>query len=59
MAWLRHSDDRSPTHIWPDDVIEHDIDTLHCVCGPIIHDWVHADGTIRVTVTHQALDPYC
>lgn len=44
-------------HVYPlDDLIEHDLDTDECVCGPADVPVERDDGSIAWMVVHNSLD---
>lgn len=50
---------RDPDHVsvWPlDDLIDHDVDSDDCVCGPKTEPVERDDGSIAWILAHEALD---
>jgi hypothetical protein len=46
-----------PVHIWPvADVIEHDLESEDCVCGPIQVPVKRPDGSVGWLLRHHSLD---
>ena len=56
MSWRVHTDG-SPVHVWPDDdVIEHDVDSDDCICGPELEPIERDDGSFGWVIHHHSLD---
>lgn len=47
----------STYHVFPTrDLVEHDIETDDCVCGPTVEPVPRDDGSMGWVVTHHSLD---
>lgn len=44
-------------HVHPlGDLVQHDLDSEDCVCGPTVRPVMHDDGSIGWLILHHALD---
>lgn len=57
-GWRCHTDPtEGPLHVWPEsDIVEHDLDSDDCVCGPTSEPIKREDGSVAWIITHHSLD---
>lgn len=57
MPWHTHKyPDEGPVHVWPDhDVIDHDLNSDECICGPLVEYYTHDNLPDDVVIIHYCL----
>ena len=56
MTWRSHTDG-SPVHVWPEtDIVEHDVDSDDCICGPDTVPVARQNGSVGWMIRHHSLD---
>jgi len=55
--WHNHeSIEEGPIHVWPDhDLIDHDLDSDDCICGPLVEYYQNAQMPDSVVIIHYCL----